>query len=218
MKPGDRDPAHPQFVYCFDANSVVERKNPGALLEAFLQAFPKGADARLTFKITYPNCNIPDVDRLYVARDNDPRIRIVDGIMSDGELHELIASATAYVSPHRSEGLGLTVIEAMGSMVPVIATPFGGVDQFVTPDAAFPIDYRMLEIASDYPPYPKGFIWADPDVESLARLLRDVVAWPDVANARAAIARARVLDVFASPALIETYRGELERMERLLFD
>jgi len=217
MMPGKRDPAHPHFVYCFDANSIVERKNPCALLDAFRQAFPKGADARLTFKITYPNRHIPDVDRLYVARDTDPRIAIIDSLLSDAELYALIASATAYVSPHRSEGLGLTVIEAMASMVPVIATPYGGVDQFVTPDTAYTIDYSMIELMGDYVPYPKGFVWADPDVESLARLLRDVAKQPDVANGRAAHARAHVLEVFASPALIDTYLGELDRIGRQLF-
>ena len=57
------------FVYCFDANSILERKNPSTLLDAFLQAFPKASPAkvRLTFKITYPNRKIPEVDYLVVT-------------------------------------------------------------------------------------------------------------------------------------------------------
>lgn len=206
------------FVYCFDANSILERKNPGALLDAFCRAFPQHAtrDAvRLTFKITYPDRKIPEVARLYDAAAQDTRITIVDHLLSDADLHALIGSATAYVSPHRSEGLGLTVIEAMAAGVPVIATPFGGVDAFVTADSAFPVDYRNVELAADYTPYPQGFVWADPDVESLAQQLLFVRRNRDEASKRARIARQRVLDFFCSPSLIETYKNELNRIARL---
>ena len=206
------------FVYCFDANSILERKNPGALLDAFREAFPKETtafDVQLTFKITYPNRRMPEVDQLYEATVSDRRIKIIDNLLTDNELHTLIASATAYVSPHRSEGLGLTVIEAMGAGVPVIATPFGGVDAFVTPDAAFPIDYRHIELEGDYVPYPRGAVWGDPDVESLARQLTFVLRNHDEAQRRACVARQRVLDFFSSSSLIETYRNELNRISGL---
>lgn len=210
----------PHFVYCFDANSILERKNPCALLDAFQIAFrPDGStsEARLTFKITYPNRAIPEVERLYSARDADSRIHIIDWIMADEALHQLIASATAYVSPHRSEGLGLTVLEAMASLTPVIATSYGGVERFVTPDAAYPIDHRMVELTDDYPPYPKGFVWADPDVGSLASKLREVAGDEGRALAQAKRARARVIDEFASDALISIYRAELDRIGNTIF-
>lgn len=206
------------FVYCFDANSILERKNPGALLDAFRKAFPKDSmhpPVRLTFKITYPNRKIIEVDQLYEAAKQDSRIKIIDQLLSDAELHLLIGSATAYVSPHRSEGLGLTVIEAMGAGVPVIATPFGGVDTFVTPDAAFPIDFGYVELEDDYIPYPRGFVWADPDPESLAVQLGFVQKNPDVSRKRAQVARQRVIDFFCSPALIQTYQAEIQRISHL---
>lgn len=206
------------FVYCFDANSILERKNPTALLAAFWKAFPQGSNyesVRLTFKITYPNRTIPEVNQLYEAADWDLRIKIIDRLLSDTELHSLIGSATAYVSPHRSEGLGLTVIEAMGAGVPVIATPFGGVSTFVTSDAAFPISFRYIELEGDYIPYPQGFVWADPDIESLAEQLSFVQQNPDEAKKRALVARQRVIDYFCSPSLIHTYASEIERISRL---
>lgn len=201
------------FVYCFDANSILERKNPGALLEAFQATFPsRDTKARLTFKVTYPNRKIADVERLYQAAEQDPRIEIIDRMLSDAELHALIGSATAYVSPHRSEGLGLTVIEAMAAGVPVISTCFGGVDAFVTPDTAYSIDHRLVELADDYVPYPQGFVWADPDVDSLAVHLASVHNDPVAARAKAAAARARVLDYFCSPALVDNYSRQLRRI------
>jgi GT2 family glycosyltransferase/glycosyltransferase involved in cell wall biosynthesis len=214
---GGRKGDKPRFVYCFDANSILERKNPVALLDAFQKAFPEG-EARLTFKITYPNRSIPEIERLYAARDADSRVEIIDENISDQALYELIASATAYASPHRSEGLGLTVIEAMASGVPVIATPYGGVEQFVRPDVAYPIDYRMVELKDDYPPYPRGYVWADPDIASLALRLREVVDNGEDGRVRAERARANVIDVFASQQLLEKYRDELERICKHIFD
>ena len=169
-------PSASTFLYCFDANSTLERKNPGALLDAFQAAFTRGsrgAAVRLTLKITYANKTALPAARLYEAAARDDRVTILDRTMTDAQLHALIASASVYVSPHRSEGLGLTVVEAMAAGVPVIATPFGGVEEFVSADAAFPVDYRLVELPEDYPPYPRGFVWADPDVDSLARRLRE---------------------------------------------
>ncbi len=200
------------FIYCFDANSILERKNPGLLLDAFLEAFPGNSEAQLTFKITYPDRNIAEIDRLYAASESNPSIHIIDGILSDAALHDLIASASAYISPHRSEGLGLTIIEAMGFGTPVIATPFGGPDHLITPDAAWPLDYKLIELEGDYFPYPKGYVWADPDKASLISALVEVAEYPASALARANIARDRVQNYFASSILIETYKIELERI------
>ncbi len=202
------------FIYCFDANSIIERKNPGVLLDAFQRAFPASVrrKARLTFKVTYPNRKVTEVDRLYKAAESDARIQVIDRLMSDADLHELIGSATAYVSPHRSEGLGLTVIEAMGAGVPVISTPFGGVDAFVTPETAFPISQRHIELVDDYIPYPQGFVWADPQLDSLSAQMMLVHADRSEAMFRAEVARKRVLEYFCSPSLISNYGSELKRI------
>jgi glycosyltransferase involved in cell wall biosynthesis len=202
------------FVYCFDANSILERKNPSALLDAFLQAFPKDSPAkvRLTFKITYPNRKVPEVDYLYRTAEKDTRIKIIDHLLTDAELHSLISSASAYVSPHRSEGLGLTVIEAMGAGVPVISTAFGGVDAFVDPASAYPVDHRLIELEDDFVPYPRGFVWADPDVDSIAAQLLEVYRNPTEADRRAAVAQKTVLDYFCAPGLIDRYQQALRRI------
>jgi hypothetical protein len=216
------DTVHPtavkNFVYCFDANSILERKNPGALLDAFWRACPVNAghdDVNLTFKITYPDHSIPDVKRLYEAAEHDPRIRIIDHLLTDAELHELIGTATAYVSPHRSEGLGLTVVEAMGAGVPVITISFGGLSSFIHPDTAFPVRYGLEELAADHFPYPRGFVWADPDVGSLADNIRLVLDRPDEVRQRTEAARRHIMAFFCSPQLIASYRAELERLSAL---
>jgi glycosyltransferase involved in cell wall biosynthesis len=206
------------FLYCFDANSILERKNPGALLDAFWTAFPQEAvtaDVRLTFKITYPDKTNPEVQRIYEAAVIDQRIRIVDHLLTDQELHQLIATAAAYVSPHRSEGLGLTVVEAMGAGVPVISTPFSGLGSLVREDTALPVRHDLVELPADCFPYPKGFVWANPEVASLAGRLREVVETPQDVRSRTDHARQQVTDYFCSDRLVDTYRAEIERLDGL---
>ncbi|HEX4183892.1 MAG TPA: glycosyltransferase [Caulobacteraceae bacterium] len=208
-RPPATDP-HPHFVYCFDANSVVERKNPGCLLDAFLEAFPGEAEARLTFKVTYPNWRLPELARLRETAARHGHVQIIDRLLSADELHQLMGSASAYVSPHRSEGLGLTIVEAMALGVPVIATPFGGAEGLVTDDAAWPLNYALVELAEDCGPYPRGYVWAEPDQASLGRALRQAAVRSEVAAKKAAIARGRVLEGFSSPSVVEACRTALQ--------
>lgn len=208
-----------QFLYCFDANSILERKNPVALLDAFWLAFPKercNVDVKLTFKITYPNKSIPDVRRLYEAAEIDSRVEIIDGVLTDDEFHSLISNCTAYISPHRSEGLGLTIIEAMAGAVPVIAPKFGGVEFFIRDDSAYPVNFSLQELEGDYIPYPQGFVWADPDVRSIAECMVSVISDEKTARDKAQLARDMVLDYFCSADLIEKYRSELSRIAKTI--
>jgi glycosyltransferase involved in cell wall biosynthesis len=206
------------FVYCFDTNSVLERKNPGALLEAFQRACPINGphkDVTLTLKITYPDHSVPEIQQLYKACHSDHRVRVIDRLLSDAELFELIGTATAYVSPHRSEGLGLTVVEAMAAGVPVITLPVGGPSCFISPDTALPVDYRLVELAKDHFPYPQGFVWADPDLDSLTENLRLALEHPEAAASRSLAARRQVMDHFCSPHLIKLYRAQMQRLSML---
>lgn len=205
------------FVYCFDANSILERKNPLALVKAFEQAFPADeghADLELVLKVTYPDRQIEEVDALYRHSARDSRIKIVDELLATEELHDLIANSIAYVSPHRSEGLGLTVIEAMAAQVPVITTAYGGLAPFVDAATAWPISFKKVELPEEYHPYPKGFVWVDPDIGSMAEQMNQVVCRPEEASKRATLARQRVLDYFCSDRLIKQYQSAFKRKQQ----
>jgi glycosyltransferase involved in cell wall biosynthesis len=79
-----------------------------------------------------------------------------------------------YVSLHRSEGFGLTPAEAMCAGKPVIATAYGGNVDFMTSENSYLAKYKLIEIDRDYHPYLKGFVWADPDLDHAAELMRHV--------------------------------------------
>lgn len=204
----------PYFIYCFDANSILERKNPMSLVRAFQMAFPASgphSNIELILKVTYPNRDIPQVNALYESAEQDPRIKLVDELLSSSDLHDLIANAAAYISPHRSEGLGLTVIEAMAAEVPVITTCFGGLSAFIDETTAWPVDFDLVELPAEYYPYPKGFVWADPKIESLAQRMCQIVEEPDSAITRAICARNRIMETFTSNGLVAQYATAIQR-------
>ena len=67
-----------------------------------------------------------------------------------------MSSCDAYVSLHRSEGIGLTIAEAMGLGKPVIATGWSGNTDFMDVSNAFPVGYRLVEIEENVGPYHGG--------------------------------------------------------------
>ena len=203
----------PYFIYCFDANSILERKNPLALVDAFTRAFPRNGhqqDIHLVLKVTYPDTGIPEVDELYKAAALDARIRIIDDLLPTAALHALIGGAVAYVSPHRSEGLGLTVIEAMAAGVPVITASFAGLAPFVDESTAWPLDFEYVELPEEYHPYPKGFVWIEPRIDSIAHQMLQVINNPELVRNRLDNARNRVIDYFSSPKLLNKYKSALK--------
>jgi glycosyltransferase involved in cell wall biosynthesis len=49
-----------------------------------------------------------------------------------------------YVSPHRAEGFGRTMAEAMLLGKPVVATNYSGNQFYMNPDHTFPVDYELV--------------------------------------------------------------------------
>jgi glycosyltransferase involved in cell wall biosynthesis len=161
------------FLYVFDFDSYVERKNPLGVIEAFKRAFTRSDDALLILKCVHSSV-APDRLRALQRASTGANIRITDHVMSRAQLRELFAAADCYVSLHRAEGFGLTVAEAMSLAKPVIATGYSGNMDFMTRENSYLCDYRLVPIARDAGPYQRGFVWADPDVEHAATLMRDV--------------------------------------------
>ena len=63
----------------------------------------------------------------------------------------MIAACDCYVSLHRSEGLGLTMAEAMALGKPVIATVYSGNLQFMTPENSHLVDYQLGAVPAGLP-------------------------------------------------------------------
>jgi hypothetical protein len=162
------------FLFVFDMLSVFERKNPLGLVEAYRRAFgPDFKDTALVIKVIHSEHAPRHARKLRKAMASVSGL-LLDEQMEREELDGLFQSCDAYVSLHRSEGFGLTLAEAMYLQKPVIATAYSGNTDFMNPGNSYLVDYQLTELDRDCGPYPRGSIWADPDLDHAAEQMRQV--------------------------------------------
>jgi glycosyltransferase involved in cell wall biosynthesis len=210
--------AHPDeylFCFAFDALSVPERKNPAGLLTAFARVArdPRGGGrpVRLLLKVNHAEAEPKYLAELRRRAAGLP-VTFLTCTLSRQALDGMLAACDAYVSLHRSEGLGLPLIEAMYLGKPVIATGYGGVTDFLDDSTGFVVRHRPVALATSQGPYPAGAVWAEPDVEHAAALMRALADAPESAAARVEAARRRVRELYAPEAAGERLRRELARI------
>ncbi|MBY0513304.1 MAG: glycosyltransferase, partial [Gemmataceae bacterium] len=203
------------FLFVFDMNSRLPRKNPLGLIRAFRRAFRPNEPVELVIKVSPQEKYFPGwwAELRAAARDNG--VSLIDRSLSRDELLGLMNAADAYASLHRSEGFGLTMAEAMLLGKPTIATGYSGNLDFMTPTNSYLVRHDRAVIADDAPPYPKGCVWAEPSVEHAAELMRRVVDCPDEARAVAARGKAEAAAVLAPEAAGRRMATRLREIGRL---
>lgn len=205
------------FLFVFDYRSVFRRKNPLGLVEAFTRAFEPGAGPSLVIKSIFGDEFPEQRQLLRDAVADRPDIHLIEETVAAEAKNAMIASCDCYVSLHRSEGLGLTMGEAMYFGRPVIATGYSGNLDFMTEENSFLVRHSMVKIGDDAPPYPPNGEWAEPDLDHAAELMRDAYERPWVAaerGHRGAADLRRTHSVAASGAMIAA-RVEAIRRRRL---
>lgn len=70
------------------------------------------------------------------------------GFVSHGELPKYLKSCDIFIRPSLSEGFGISFVEAMACKIPVIATPVGGIPDFLV-DLAKPLQ-SGIEVQTGY--------------------------------------------------------------------
>jgi glycosyltransferase involved in cell wall biosynthesis len=198
------------FLFSFDFNSYVGRKNPVATVRAFQSAFPRG-DSRvaLVLKSTNGAHRATLLGELQASLHDDPRIHLVDRFMDRDEMYGLESVADAYVSLHRSEGFGLGLAESMFLGKPVIGTAYGGNTDFMDSSNSCLVDYRLIEVQRGEYPFGDGQVWADPDVEQAASFMRRLVEHPSFAADLGRRAQAHVREALSATSVGSRLRAAL---------
>jgi FkbM family methyltransferase len=204
------------FLFMFDFHSVIERKNPIGVIEAFRKAFTPGSGASLVVKCINGESKPDEYDRLRLAARGHPDVHIIDRYVSAQEKDAMVAAADCYVSMHRSEGFGLTPAEAMYLGKPVIATGYSGNLEYMTHDNSYLVDYALKPIGLGNDPYPPDGEWADPDIDHAARLMHEVVENVDEAARRGRQAASDIRAGFSADAAGETMEQRLEQVRRVV--
>jgi glycosyltransferase involved in cell wall biosynthesis len=201
------------FLYIFDVSSQVERKNPVAAIRAFKRAgLPRDA-AVLVLKFTNGEYDRAGVQRLHEEAAG-LNVVMLDGYMDRPDLCALMNTADCYLSPHRSEGFGMTILESMRLGKPAIGTAYSGTADFMTRENSYPLDFTLVPLTRRYGPYPVGAVWAEPDVDHAARLIREVVEHPVEAAARGKRAQADVERDYDPTVTGRAVRERLEAIRR----
>lgn len=189
-----------RFIFYFSLNvlSVIERKNPLGLIDAYRRAFGASAkDTCLVLKLSGTEIMREraaekglDVQELETVAE---RLAEVGGILIDGQLprsqvNGLLAACDCYVSLHRCEGFGLSIAEAMFFGKPTIATAYSGNMDFMSPSNSYGIGYRLVELDKAHGEYyAAGNVWAEPDLDQAAQAMQEVYRDRDKAHAMGVI-------------------------------
>ena len=179
------------FLSVFD---VQPRKGSDLLLKAFLSEFKKDDDVALILKLSQHSD--PSIDpkaqlSYFIEREvglkleDCPPIIVLNGFLTQDDMASLYARVDAFVLPTHGEGYGRPLMEALSSELPVIATNWSGQLSFLRDENSFLVDIEGLVPASVEEEIFAGHLWAQPSVEHLRKLMREVFSRPQEAKKRA---------------------------------
>lgn len=164
------------FLAMYDTQSFHQRKNPQGAINAFKKAFDQSdSSVGLVLKVNNSRCSPEEIQRLKASISENRNIYLIEETLDRHEVNALINSADCFVSLHRSEGFGLILAEAMALGKPVIGTNWSGNTDFMNNMNSCAVDYKIVNVGSDYGPYKSDQVWAEPDVEHAAFYMQKLV-------------------------------------------
>jgi glycosyltransferase involved in cell wall biosynthesis len=155
-----------KFIYSFmyDTQSSSDRKNIHMLLECFNILKQKYDDIFLLLKIN--NYNDKICNELFKDKKN---IILITERLTQSELSSFYRVSNLYVSPHKAEGLGYTILESIENDCPVLATNYGGFKDIIEDDF-IKLNYKKTISKNKNNVY-SNHIWCDPQKSNLLELM-----------------------------------------------
>jgi glycosyltransferase involved in cell wall biosynthesis len=165
------------FLVTLDHLSITDRKNPIAAIRAFERAVPEPSDDGpvLVVKTLNGSQRWSEHEELQLAAARRPDVSVIDRHLSRDDQMRLIEASDCLVSLHRSEGLGLHLMEAMWLRTPVIATRYSGNLDFMSDDNSLLVDAELIQVSDRQGYYPTSGVWADADVGDASAAMRRIL-------------------------------------------
>lgn len=182
----------------------LERKNPLALLKAYLTEFKTHEKVVLALKTYRLDTSLKEQEVIKNDIQNIkqslrlsayPSMRFFGGLLTSEQIRGLHMRGNCFVLPHRGEGFGIPHAEAMSYGKPVISTRYSGNLDFMNDENSYLIDafqtpvYNML-----FPHYNATMNWAEPSVLHLRQHMRYVFEHREEASMKGNIARQYIQD------------------------
>jgi glycosyltransferase involved in cell wall biosynthesis len=162
------------FLFTFDFNSVMKRKNPVDVLTSYTSAFGPNDGAHLVIKSINGHHQKAELAKLRYLAAHRPDVIIQDGYLSAGLVQAQIELSDCFVSLHRSEGYGLNIAAAMAAGKPAIATGYSGNMTFTSAQYPYLVPYDLVPVGDNAHPYNPKAQWAQPDLTAAAHQMRSV--------------------------------------------
>lgn len=143
------------------------------------------------------------------------RIYLVDKDLPVSQLAALYRSSSAFVLPTRGESVGLPLLEAAASELPIITTAWGGPLEFLPPENAYLVHFALTPVpaaAAQEAESLNGF-WAEPNITSLRHLMREVYENFSAARERAQRLRQHIVQTRSWNACA---RGLIQYLEQAI--
>ena len=161
----------------------IERKNPQCLIKGFVDAFSDKDKVALIIK-TYRDNGDQKEQNLFINQikkwgsevkgGHYPRVMLVTKYLDKDKLNRLMKTADVFVLPHRGEGWGRPISEAMSFGTATMATKWGGVHDWLPDDTYYPLKFNLINVfGMDWAPwYKEDQLWADVDYKHLSERMR----------------------------------------------
>lgn len=162
------------FLFTFDFNSVMKRKNPVDVLTSYTNAFSPCDGAHLVIKSINGHHQKMELARLRYLAAERPDVIIQDGYISAGLVQAQIELSDCFISLHRSEGYGLNIAAAMAAGRPVIATGYSGNMTFTSAEYPYLVPFDLVPVGDDAHPYDPTAMWAQPNLAIATNYMRCV--------------------------------------------
>jgi len=205
----------------------TERKNPRAMIQSFLKAFPDNEHVSFFIKTYRANFSQSESKiitdsiikwRKEITDSLYPKIILSLDALSNEDIFRIHASCDCLVSSHRGEGWGMPQMQAMSFGNPIISTAYGGIHDYINKDCYYPIPYELIKVERMewIPWYTPDQCWADVNEEQLIKTLKYVYKHQKEAQKIGTKGREETMKIFDIHLLGQIMKKRLEEIEKQL--
>jgi glycosyltransferase involved in cell wall biosynthesis len=196
------------------------------LIRAFIEEFSPDEDVALVLYCPPIRCGESFIDfeaevvafietKLGRELEDVPTIALLLGSLSEEERAGLIAGSHAFIQAARAEATGRHCLEALACGLPVVATDWGSLNDFLSEQNSFPLSINgLVDAQPEENELFAGHRWAEPNIDHLRDQMRQIFGSPIEAAHRAEQGRRDVITRFewrvVLPEWIRSFRRLLK--------
>jgi len=141
-----------------------------------------------------------------------PAVLLLNEALPRSAMPSLYGASDAFVLPAHGEAYGPTLLEALSCELPVITTAWGGPLEFLDNENSYLIEFTGLVPAPIDQPCAAGHLCAEPSLEHLRHLMREVYAHPEEARKRSRKGRQTIVEHWDWSVMSPRWKQEFQRL------